>query len=415
MKTDYQFDGPPASNGSGEDAVDRVKRNRQNQAIRTLESRESEFATRLGARQKSADELRGRGLAQIDAHEKEYQAERTQTKSKLDQADVHQDAAHRSAGEHCAQIGVHYVPRQTTDEDVLRVPLLEDAEAARRLNLPFGVGFSDTLVKVLKPILTLLCWLMSSMSLGLTFRLLDARNIFANPLMVALSLVMGGVVAVGLLVALTPGWKALGTKMGTGRPKDEVTKMFIPVALITAALFVGLAFMDARAIILLNAARAALNPAYAIPMSVALLIGLLLSGVYSLGLAGTAFASGYNAAARQNIDAFIKLDEDMKREAAKKRVPIIKALEALAEVKVVGEIIQNLDSRFKRLDQEFKRERAEMITALPERPTTLESDERQELIDLRDHVRSVDAIYSAHTMSRSGTAASNGYSNNNDN
>jgi hypothetical protein len=79
---------------------------------------------------------------------------------------------------------------------------MEEAEAAKRLGLPFGVGFSDKLVKFFKPVLTVLCWGMSSLSLGLGFRLLDAKNLFGNLANVVFSLIMGGTVAIGILVAV---------------------------------------------------------------------------------------------------------------------------------------------------------------------------------------------------------------------
>jgi hypothetical protein len=396
---DTNFDGQQP-NGKGKGNSARTKKDRYYQAVREHESREAELNGRMDTRRQSAEEVRQRHLSLLDSKDAEYKAERADLKVDLKEAKLDLEAAHRSASEHCSEIGVRYVPGKTTEVDVLAVPLLLEAEVAKTLNLPFGVGFSDTLVKILKPVLTVLCWLMSSLSLGLGFRLLDAKNIFANPATVGLSLVMGGVVAIGLLVAITWMWKPLGAKIGSGRPTKEVAGLLIPVVLITLALLLGLAFLDAKAVILLNAARAALNPAFGIPMEVALLIGAVISGTYVIGLAGASFADGYTSAAKKSIADYIKHDETCKQTAAKRTVPIKGALEALAEVKVAEENIQNLEADIKSLDAEFKRDRAEIISALPEPPTDLQPHEEHEINQLRDRVRSAQAHHSAHAATR---------------
>lgn len=408
MKTDNSlFDYQQSSNGNNGGISSSTKKDRYQQAVLELESRQSEFSARLETRKQEANGIRDRHLSFLDAKESEHKADRTQVKQKLDGAKLDLEAAHRSASEHCSEIGVRYVPGKTTEVDVLSVPLLEEAAVAKNLGLPFGVGFSDRLVGFLKPVLTVLCWFMSSLSLGLGFRLLEAKNIFANPIMVCLSLVMGGVVAIGLLLSITPMWKSLGVKIASGRPTKEVIALLVPVAIATAVLMLGLAFLDAKAVILLNAARAALNPTFAIPMEIALLIGAVISGVYVLGLAATSFAESYTAAAKKSIYAEIKADENVKRDASKQTVPIRKALEALADVKVAEEVIQQLENDLRRMDGEFKGERAEILASIPQAPTKLEPDELKELTDLRDRARAAKTNLDAHIESRGGIPTGN--------
>jgi hypothetical protein len=395
------FENGQPPNGGGEESVDRMKSDRYYQAVREHESLGAEYNGRFESRKQHADDLRRRHLSVLDARETEYNSDRTRIKQKLHKAKLDLEATHRSASEHCSEIGVRYVPGKTTEVDVLSVPMIEEAEAAKRLGLPFGVGFNDRLLRFFKPILTILCWLMSSLSLGLGFKILDTKKIFGNPTTVGLSLVMGGVVALGLLVAITSMWKALGTKIGAGRPTREVVGLLIPIAAMTAALLLGVAVLDAKAVILLNAARAALNPAFAIPMGIAVLIGAVISGTYILGLAGTGFAESYSLAAKKSIDAEIKGDENGKREAVKQTVLIREALEALADVKVAEQIIQNHENDLMRMDKEFKHERAEMLASVPVVPTTLEPDELRELASLRDRIRSAKAHLDAHIVSRS--------------
>ena len=402
-----QTNGEHPPNLSEEGIVNHTKKQRYHQAVRESESKEAEFNARLDVRKQGVEEIRQRHLTLLDAQQNEYQSERTQIKQNLDEAKINREAALRSASEHCSEVAVCYVAGKTTGMDILNVPLLEDAEAAKRLGLPFGVGFSDKVTKFLKPVLMVLCWFMSALSLGLAFRLLNAKNLFASPTMVGLSIVIGGVVAVGLFVALTKMYLPIGTKIGSGRPTKEVIGLLIPVLILTLALLLGLACLDAKAIILLNAARAALNPAFEISMGVALLMGMVISGVYVLGLAGGAFADGYNDAARESIMAEIMRDKNVKQDEAKQKVPIRAALEALGNVKVADEIIQNLNDDLKHLDQEFKRERAEVLASLPQVPTTLEPDERKELTDLRDRTRSARAHQDAHIVSRNSTTTSN--------
>lgn len=397
---------------AGDDPMHRALSERYHQTCRTFESRDADFNARLEARRKSAEEIRQRRLTQLGVVENEYNAARVQGGQRLERAKVQLEAAHRAAGEHCSEIGMPYVPGQTSAADVLRVPLLGEAEAARLLDLPFGTGLSDTSVKILKPALSLLCCVMSGLSLGLGFHLLTAKHLLDNPAMLFLSLIMGGVVAIGFLVSLTGMWKPIGVQMGIGRPKREAAALFIPVTLITTLLFFGAACLDAKALVLLNAAYAALNPAYAIPMGTALLCGIAISGLYVLGLAVTAFADGYSTAAKTNIRDYIKTDENDKREKAKRDVPAREALEALSGVKVAEEVFQRADDDLKRIDQDFKREVAAVYESLPEPPVNLEPDELQTLTDLRAKVSSAKTHYDAYVMSLGGVHASNGIASN---
>lgn len=291
-------------------------------------------------------------------------------------------------------------PGKTREADILRVPLLEEAEVAKKLGLPCGVGINDRFLKFIKPILTVFCWITAALSLGLGFELLNPKNLFGNAAGVILSLVMGGMVALGILLFLGWLWKIVGNKVGSCRPTKEVLGVLIPSVVVTTAILMGLAVLDANALILLNAARAALNPAFAIPTHIAILIGLVLSGIYVLGVSAASFADGYSATAKQTIEAVINTDEKQKQEAAKARMPVQLALGALANVKVADEIAQAHEDELKRADEAFKAERAELLASLPELPTNLEPEEIKESNELRDRARSADTHLNAHLAAR---------------
>ena len=397
-----QFDGHTPRGSSTEGNTHRTKKDRYYDSARSHETLEAESKARLEVRQRSSEAIRQRHLSRLDAHEAEYVTDRAGAKGKLDEAKLDLEAAHHSASELCSDIGHRYVPGETSDEDLLRVPLLEDADGARELGLRFGVGYNDRLLNILKPVLALLAWLMSSLSLGLGFRIVEVKHLFANPVAVGLSLVMGGVTAVGLFIAVTWMWKLIGAKVGSVRPQAEVVRVLVPIGILTAALWLGLSSLDAKAVILLNAARAALNPIYEVSMVVALLIGMVISGVYVVGLAITGFACEYTATARKYISAFIRADEIQKHTAAKQTIAIREALEALAEVKVTEEVLSRAESDLARLDQQFNRSRAEMLAQVPEVPTDLQPEEMRELSASRDRLRSAKAHLDAHVISRNG-------------
>jgi hypothetical protein len=374
---------------------------------RQLESKEAEINAQLQAQTQEINEKRGRHLSYLDEEKRQFHNDQAALKQEIKEAERQHEAAKRSASEHCANIGLRYVPDTTTENDILKGRSLEEADAATKLDLPFGTGFEDTRARFIKPILMLLCWLMSALSLGLGFRLLDPKDILANPATLVLSLVMGGVVALGLLLAITPLWRLVGIKVGSSRPTEEVIWLLIPVAAVTMLLLLGLANLDAKALLLLNAAPAALNPARAIPLGVAMLIGAVISGVYVLGMAGTAFAEGYTTEARKRIQAAIKEHENRAREEAKKTVPNQRTLAVLGEVENAKARVQDLKNQLKTLQQGFKHELDDIIGSLPDAQTTLTPEQRQELNNLRERVRSEKIRLDAHMATR-GDASRNG-------
>lgn len=402
MHTDFGPDEPHKDGNIEKDWVEHTKAERYRLASRIAETREAEFNKSLEVRYKSADELRQRHLAQLDTLAEEYTADRAQVKKKRAQAKVQLEAAHRSACEHCSEIGVQYVPGKTTGMDALAVPPMEKAEAAKKLDLKYGTGTVDKQSLILKPLLTVLCWVLSSVSIGLSFHLLDARHLVANPLSLLanpLSLGAGGLVSIGVLVAMTKIWKPIGTKIGFGRAQPEVLRLGIPAAVLTAAFFLGLAFLDARTMVLLNAARAALNPAVAVTIDFAFLFGVILSGVYVIGLAFTAFSDGYREAAQENIGAFIKQDQRDKIEKLKEKTPVLEAVEAVSDVGVANEVVRAFEEDLKSLDAEFERKQAELTASLPEVPDAIKPVEQEEVSKLRDRVRSEKTSYDAYKMS----------------
>ena len=393
------------SEGAAVDRTERVRSERHNSAARVLESRETVHDERLQLRQRAVAELRQHFFDQINTLEKEYQVARAYTKQRLDRERLDLDAACRSANQHCSGVGVQFVYGETTGETVLAVPLLEKAEAAKRLGLAYGTGFSEKLTKFTKPPLTVFCWLLASLSLGLLFHQLSARRLTADPLSLftsVLSLAMGGVVSLGLLVAMTWIWTPVGTKRGFARPGREVFWLKVWAVSITALFFAGLAILDASAVVLLNAARAALNPTAAPPVGLALLSGAVLSGLYVIGLAYAVFAGGYTVAARENIDSFVKENEKTEREKLRGKVPFQLAMEAVGDVKKADKAIEQLETQRGRQKQEHRREIHELVTLIPEIPTSLEPAELQELADLAAIVDSKKAHLDAHLMSRGG-------------
>lgn len=401
MATSTHPEEPPESGTT--DRSEFTRWERFNSAVRRFEAREDELMARLHVRRQNATELRQTLRELFDAVEKEYRATRADLQHQIKNAEFDVNAAQLSAGRHCSEIGIPYVPGQTMEADVLRVPALADADAAHSLDLPFGVGLSDGRVKLLKPVLMVFCWLASSLSLGLLFHLLEVRRLFISLPMLAVSLIIGGVVATGLNITITALWRPIGVKTGSRRTRTEVLRVLVPVALITGTFFLSLVVLDAKALILLNAARAALNPIFAIPLGVGLFIGTILSGVYIVGLAGTAFAAGYDDAAKKSISAMIAADEQVKLEAAKKKVAVRLTLDALAQVKVTQAAIKSLKDSLKLADQEYSRERNSLVEALPKIPASLEDAELQELTDLRDRSDSAKIEYDAHVLSRSGS------------
>ena len=401
---DSRFEDPPEN--SRVDQVKRVRSERHNAAVRLAEAREAReatLATRLEMRQANANELRQRGLARLDILTKEHEAARNRIQEMLAEKKLDLEAAYHSARELCAEIGIAYMPGKTTDKDVLAVPLIEKAEAAKALNLPYGTGFEKKNINFLKFLLTLLCAVLSSINIGLSLHLLKTKLLVLNPLSLFTNtpaMVMGGFIALALLLTVSKIWTSVGTKIGFARPYKEFAKLEIAAVLLTAPIFLGLALFDARTLIMLSAARAALDPNAAIPLVVALLIGVIFSGLYVVGLAWSAFAEGYTVAALENIAAFIKAAENVNRKVLREKVSVQQALEAVASPDTFRETIKNLENGLDRLNEEFSHEAGELIAALPKIPTGFESHELQELADLNTGLRSEKARHDAHLLSR---------------
>ncbi|MBS1712989.1 MAG: hypothetical protein JST30_01495 [Armatimonadetes bacterium] len=369
-------------------------------SARLLESKEAEFADRLHVRQEQAKVHLERIYADVDYLKSEYQQERAQTKNALGTAKLDLDAAHRSAAEHCAQVNVKYEPGRTTETDVHRVPLVHEAEAARQLDLTFGVGINVRALAWVKPALAACCWILSSLGLGLLFKLLVPRALLANVVGVAISLVLGGLVTLGLVVFLMPAWKSIGSKLGSGRARQEVLKSGLLVTLVTVLVFVALAGLDAFSFLTMNASRAALNPALAMPVGIALLLGCVCSGIYVIGLAFSNFCLGYSESARKSIDGFIDTDKTGKVEAIKRTVPVKAAIDSLGHVKVIEERIRELETHLAKLKEDNDRETKALMSTRPEIPTELLPHEVQELKEMRERMNSDKVKYEAHAQSR---------------
>lgn len=400
MNTNRDFDHSSGDAAGVNETSSQILKDRYYSSVRALEDFEAQCASRLEVRQAQAKAQNDHVRGQMEFVQTEYQEERTKTKAALAKAKLDLDAAHRSASEHCAQINVKYQPDETTEADVHRVPLVHEAMAAKHLDLPFGVAINIRALTWIKPLLAICCWVLSSLGLGLLFKLLVPRALLANVVGVAVSLVLGGLVTLGLVVFLMPAWKSIGSKLGSGRPRAEVMKTGLLVALITFLVFVALAGLDAFSFLTMNAARAALNPALAMPVGIAILLGCVCSGLYVIGLSYSNFCLGYSEAARKSIDGFIDTDKTSKVEAIKRTVPVKTAIDSLGHVKVVEERIRELELHLKKLDEDYKRESQELTAALPPIPTEFLPNEAQELKEMRERMNSDKTKYEAHTQSR---------------
>lgn len=365
------------------------------------QSREADLESVQEARIRSAEESRKRDLDYLEKIETEHDAASKQKKDRLDEAELTLEEEHRSASEHCAEIGVQYVPGSTSEADILRVTIIAEAVAAVRLGLRFGVGVSDRLVKAIKPFLTVFSLIVSTVSLGLGFKLLDAKRLFANPANLGISVAMGGVVSAGILVVVTMMWKPIGCKIASLRPDREVIRLLIPIAAITAMIFFGMAFLDGQALVLMNAARAALNPALAISLPIAMLIGAVMSGTYVVGLSAAAFAEGYTVTAGKAITGEIQRDANEKQKALKQSVPHRRAIASLAHVRVAEEKVLQLRRELEQMDARFRSQRTVILASLAEVPTSLKPEEIAELAELRERERSAKAQLDAHELVRS--------------
>lgn len=375
---------------------------RHYEALREYESAEAQFNARLAARQQEPERIRTYQLERVAALEAAYKRHLAQQQQKRAKAELDLEMAHAAASAHCAEIGVQYVPDVTTEEAIYAVPPLGEAEAAQRRNLPFGVGYHDAFAKACKPVLMGLCWVLSALSIGLGNHLLNPKNLLDNPVNVGLSLAAGGVVALGTSAALAWLWKAVGTMVGSGRPAAEVARAAGAALAVTLLLLAGLAYLDAKPTLLLNARRAALNPVFQVPLPLALLLGLLISGTYVLSTAGSAFADSYTQAARMSIEAEIRREESRRREARQGDVPVRKALGALSSVKVREQARRAAVAELQRLETTLQAERARLLDALPPLPTALEPDEIAHLAYLRERIRAAKTDCDAYTESRDG-------------
>ncbi len=388
------------TDNNSEDSTVRALWLRLQGALRNLENREAVANARLSERQDDAKQALERLDKQLKRITERFDSEANRINRATDLAKGDLATAHRAAADHCSEVGVQYLPGRTMQEDVLRVPLMTEDCASKILELPFGLGITDGLVNKLKLILAVVCWFASSLSLGLSFRLLNPKNLLENPTNLFVAGAIGALVALGMFVMLTTCWKKIGAKIACSRPRSEVVAAVRPIAVLTLLAIFGLAFLDAKAIVLLNSARAEINPALGIPMIMALVIGMLIGSLYVTGLAATAFAEGYSTQARAAVRDHIRTREVIDREELKKAVPVRAALEALSAVEISNTRLERLEAEALDAKQKFDKDVGAINDLMPEIPTHCSSDENVELVTARERCRVAEINYHAYRAFR---------------
>lgn len=401
MKNSNENDFQPEARPTQNDPAGELLKQRYHDSLRQLEDHEALFADRLIVRQNEARKVFEFQKEDLEALDQEMLAEKSNLKERVHIAKQNVDAAHRAAAEQCSVIGVRYAPGKTTEEDVLQVPSVHEAEAAQKLGLPFGLGMREPLfIRIAKIVSMIACWMMSTVSLGLMFRILNPKNPFSNPATVVIALVIGALATFAIVVVMDRMWRAIGAKVGSARPSSEVMPQVAVAGLITLAMVLGMALLDQMAILHITAAKAMLNKAFQIHPGHALLIGLVLSGAYVLSSAFSAFIFGYSEEAQRLVRGLVESDRDQKQAEAKATIPIQAALDALGQVEVAQTRLAALEEELKKLDESHRKDRAAIVASFPVVPTDFTEEEKRTMHELRQRHDAAKANHQAWEASR---------------
>lgn len=320
--------------------------------------------------------------------------DRTESQRKLDTELL-------NASTRCSEIGVEFVPGQTSGDDVLSVPPATDSKFVAQADLPFGAGIPLKFESALKIPLALSCNVMTSASVGITFKLVQPRNLTANPAGLAISIVIGALTALGIMAAVGLPWRMTGTKVGSLRPSREVFGLLVPIATVTLAIMIGLGSLDTKAISSMEAASVRLNPALATPSSTLALIGLVLSAVYVLAVGASGFMQGYNGAAARIIADHKRDDEVARMSVRSQEVTPMAALNSLSAVRVAQQRLEALTAQISQADIKNRQEIEALEARMPVVSRRLEPEELRSLNDLKQRLQIAQEALDNYRTSRS--------------
>ena len=369
-------------------------------SLRRLENKEAEFGDRLSSRKSRSNYHKDKLAGLIDQRESEYSSDREKIRSALDVCTQDLNAAHMTCSRHCGEIGVHYVPDQTTEAEVLRVPKLSESEAARILELRNGPKLKTDGQSALKVISAILCALVSSVAWGALVCGVNLKRPLASPSGTIFALILGAATAVIVWRFLARIWSTIGSMEGAGMKRSEIARSQISALAQTMIVLAGLMALDGLGLVRANAAKAELNPIFAIPLWLALIAAGFITLAYVSGLSYSSRAEGYNDAATRGISGLIQTDEDIKKEERKRYVLVQAALDALGQVKIVRQRIEEYKAELMMKEGEFSQVLEAHLGAMPEEPTGLTREEEHELNILRDKVVIAKERYDSHVSSR---------------
>ena len=378
-----------------------VLREQWQSAILNLDSFEFGLAQRHDAARARTARHTEKLASLLAKREGEYEQDRGRVRCALEVCTQDLNAAHRSASRHCGEIGVRYVPGKTTEIEILRVPRISQAEAARSLDLKNGGEIAGERFAVLKTICTVLCAIVTSVAWGLLLFHVNYQKPLSTPLGFVLSLFAGTLVALAVRYAITRSWSLVGTREGFGKGKELVSKAWLAAIGCSVGVLCFLIGLDGLGIAQANAARASLNPAAAIPLWLALIAASAINFAYVVGFAYASHADAYNTAASGQMSGLIQTDQALKQEVRKAQVLVQAALDALGQINIIESRIEDYKAEFKQLEIEFTRAMTELLNAMPEEPSGATLQEISQLKDLRDKVAVAKERYDAHLSSRS--------------
>lgn len=256
----------PANPNKRFDPTAEVLRQQWINAMRQSETREAEYQARVESRQARSKMMVDKLSRQIENLEREYEEDRANLRNSIEVCKHELHATHVAASRHCGEIGVNYLPGKTTDADVLRVPVLSEAEAARTLNLSHGSGLKSDGKTALKILSAALCAFVSSVAWGALITGLNLKHPLVNVPGLVFALVLGTATSLIVWRFLSQLWSQVGAKAGAGRPSDEVRAAIMAALAQAGVVLIGLMALDGLGLIRANAAKAALNPLFAIPL-----------------------------------------------------------------------------------------------------------------------------------------------------
>lgn len=182
------------------------------------------------------------------------------------------------------------------------------AKAAADLHLPHGPGraWLPVYVQTVRGLISVGCWLMLIVSVAVGFFHVRPRSLVYSPDVLFFSLFIGGVLAAGLLLAMSFSMSALGSLIGTrkiGSAQDpiylaNVRTLERRVLALMIANWLGAAFVEFLA--LSNYLRDQWHRSTG-QYAIALIGGCLIAGLYVWGFRWAWYKAAYDVAAQESI------------------------------------------------------------------------------------------------------------------